>query len=92
MTRVEDLTAAELRQVRTGRATTSAGGANPRGTQKAGTPRPATRASQLRAPAEPIWACHDCAEPFTALAAGQRHCDETGHHRLDWIAGRKEQP
>lgn len=93
MTRIEDLTPAELRQVRAGRANTSARGASPRTREKAASPNGFTCTRQGEPPREPkppIWGCHYCPATFTALATAQRHCDTEGHPRLDWLPGKKE--
>lgn len=89
--KLSDLTPAELRQVRTGRADTSARGASPLQREK-GRLDKSTARGQGGPPREPIWGCHDCDELFAELAPAQRHCDTESHRRLDWLPGRKEQP
>lgn len=80
------LTPAQLKQINQNRA---AQGAAPEGKPPAATTasRPGPSSGPTAAGGKPLWRCHTpgCGQETTALAAAQRHADNTGHRRFDWI-------
>lgn len=86
MTRLQDLSPAELRLLRAGKAVAAHDAA--RTVAPGAFARPTSTTIVVDAPgATAWWRCHDCPATFTTWAAAERHADKERHPRIEWTGG-----